>query len=124
MNEKVIAVTPPDDILEDADRILLVDLTESQTQMISQALGKLEEFSTIVLYMWKTGDDNDWCLDKKLKSNLIIFNADSENQTTVGYLAAQRNSFYFGILKNISNANTNAIYDIEQLITILERNLR
>ena len=124
MNEQVIAVTSPDDVLQDADRILLVDLTESQMQLISQSLGKIEEFSTILLYMWKTGDSNDWMLDKKLKSDLIIFNADSDNQTVIGYLAAQRNSYYFGTLKNIATANKNAIYDVEQLISLLERNLR
>jgi hypothetical protein len=123
MNEKLIAVTPPDDVLQDAGRLLLVDLTEEQMSVVSKALGEIDEFNRIVLYIWKQNDDIEWLLDKKLKSDLIVFNADSFDQTLIGYLAAQTNSCYFGILKSIGKVNDTSINDLTQLVNILERKL-
>ena len=42
MSDKVILVTPPDDILVDAVRFLLVDLNQEQTQLISDTITKLD----------------------------------------------------------------------------------
>jgi hypothetical protein len=109
MTDKVILVTPPDDILIDGIRILLVDLNSEQTQLISDALNRLTGDTTIISYMWNSKDNIDWLLDKKLKSQLIIFNADSENEIIVGYMAAQKNSHYFGILRSLTAANNCAI---------------
>jgi hypothetical protein len=123
MNDKIIAVTPPDDVLQDGGRLLLVDLTEDQMSVVSKAMGQIEEFNRIVLYIWTSQNDVDWVLDKKHKSDLIIFNADSFDQTLIGYLAAQPNSCYFGALKSISSVNDYVINDSTQLIDILERKL-
>jgi hypothetical protein len=123
MTDKLIAVTPPDDVLHDGGRLLLVDLAEEQMAVVSKALGQLEEFNRIVLYIWNHQNDCNWLLDKKHKSDLIIFNADSFDQTLIGYLAAQPNSCYFGVLKSISSVNDSAVNDITQLINILERKL-
>ena len=123
MHDHILAVTPPDDDLQDGTRCLLFDLTEEQMSVISQALNELEPFSTLIFYIIKAEEDYTWLLDKKLKSDLIIFNADSRDQTTVGYLAAQPKSCYFGTLKNIGNSNKNAIYDITQVVNILEKTL-
>lgn len=122
--DKVYLVTPPDDVLIDGTRFILVDLTLEQTQLVSTALTGLKEAPNIISYIWKVGDEADWMLDKKLKSDLIIFNADSENQTIVGYLAAQPNSYYFGTLKTITSANKSAIYNIDDCIAIIDKSLR
>lgn len=118
MSDKVIIVTSPDDILIDGLRILLVDLTPDQTQVISTALSQFETIPTIVTYV-SSSDDISWCIDKKQKSSLIIFNADSENQTLTGYMAAQRNSHYFGNLKSLSIINNSALYSTEQIYNLL-----
>jgi hypothetical protein len=120
MTAKVILVTPPDDILIDGIRILLVDLNSSQTQLISDALNRLTGDNTIISYMWNSKDDIDWLLDKKLKSQLIIFNADSVNEIIIGYMAAQKNSHYFGILRSLTAANNSAIYNTDQIHNLLE----
>jgi hypothetical protein len=120
MTDKVILVTPPDDILIDGIRILLVDLNSEQTQLISDALNRLTGDTTIISYMWNSKDNIDWLLDKKLKSQLIIFNADSENEIIVGYMAAQKNSHYFGILRSLTAANNCAIYNTDQIHNLLE----
>lgn len=124
MSDRIIAVTPPDDILQDGNRILTVDLTENQMSILSQALNQLEEFPNIIFYIWKSWEDTEWLLDKKHKSNLIIFNAESENHMITGYMSAQPNSYYFGILKNLNGINNNAIYDVVQMVEILERKLK
>ena len=65
MTGKVYLVTPPDDLLIDGTRILLADLTVSQTQIISDALTAMEELPNSIVYVWKHGDDPAWMLDKK-----------------------------------------------------------
>ena len=123
MFDNVLAVTPPDDVLQDGNRVLLFDLTDAQMAIVSEALNQVEEFSSLIFYIWKPENDYNWLLDKKLKSDIIIFNADSESHLLVGYLAAQPNSCYFGTLKDIGESNKNAIYDVAQVVNILEKTL-
>ena len=124
MSDKVILVTPPDDILVDGLRILLVDLTQDQTQMISDVFTNLKSIPTIVAYVWSQTYDTEWLLDKKLKSNLIIFNANSENDVIIGYMAAQSNSYYFGELKDLKIVNNSAIYSTEDLSILMEKTIK
>ena len=58
-----------------------------------------------------------------MKSNFIIFNAESENQTLVGYLAAQKNSHYFGELKTLQKVNGSCIMDSYQLSDLLDKEI-
>lgn len=123
MKNSIIAVTEPDDILTDDKRLLLVDLTETQIQIVSQALNKIKEFDTIITYIWRTGNNIDWLLDKKHKSDLIIFNAESNDHIIVGYMSAQVNSYYVGTLKSLNKVNTRSILSVEQAVEILENSL-
>ena len=120
MSDKVIIVTPPDDVQIDGLRILLIDLTHEQTNLISQSLTRLETIPTTITYVWNTSNDVQWLLDKKHKSFLTFFNADSDNDAIIGYMDAQANSYYFGNLKSLSLANQNAIYDTEQIFNLME----
>jgi hypothetical protein len=115
MTNQITLVSAPDDVLHDAVRILLVDLTQEQTQAISEALMTVEDIPASVIYVWSNIDSVSWLIDKKLKSQLIIFNADSEKSEVVGYIAAQANSFYFGFLKDLEVLNKRAIYSSEDL---------
>ena len=119
MNSKVILVTDPDDVAYDGVRLLLVNLTADQTQLLSTALSKINNLPMIVLYIWNNSS-SDWLFDKKHKSDHIIFNAEHENQLMTGYMSAQRNSSYFGTLKNLAKINTKAIYSIDDCIKLLE----
>ena len=118
MTDRITIVTPPDDILLDGIRILLIDLTEEQTNIVSTAL-KQSENNNIVAYL-ANGKDWNWIIDKKHKSDLIIFNAESDDHIAVGYFAAQPKSVYFGILKSLHIANDRAIYTVEDIIFLLE----
>ena len=124
MSDKVIVVTPPDDVLIDGLRILLVDLTTEQSQIVSNALLEVNSPYSIVNYVWKMGDSIEWMMDKKVKSDLIIFNCDQSNngaiELIIGYIAAQPNSHYFGTLRDLHLVNNSAIYNTDQIITILE----
>jgi len=119
MNSRVILVTDPDDVAYDGVRLLLVNLTADQTQLLSTALSKINNLPMIVLYIWNNSSP-DWLFDKKHKSQHIIFNAEHQNELIAGYMAAQRNSSYFGILKNLAKVNTKAIYSIDDCIKLLE----
>jgi hypothetical protein len=118
MTDKVVVVTSPDDVLIDGYRILIVGLTSEQSKVISDALLSIDYDDNVILYIWESGD-SDWLLDKKHKSNLIIFNADHDNQLLVGYMAAQKNSHYFGYLKFLASANAKSIYASEDAENLL-----
>ena len=119
MSDKVLLVTAPDDTPIDAIRILLVDLTPEHTQLISDALNEFTAIPNIVAYIWKTDDSPDWLLDKKHKSHSIIFNADCEDHMITGYMAAQSNSHYFGVLKTLRSVNNNAIYNVNDCVSLI-----
>jgi hypothetical protein len=123
MTEKVLIVSTPDDVLDDGFRILFVDLNEEQGSIISQAISNITINQTLIAYTWKYGDPTDWLLDKKHKSDLIFFNAESQNDTITGYMAAQKNSYYFGTLRDLSGVNKSAVYDASQCKEILERQI-
>jgi hypothetical protein len=124
MSNKVLLVTPSDDVLLDGIRILLVDLIPEQQQIISDALTQLVSIPNIILYVWNSTNDINWLLDKKSKSDTIIFNAANENDVIIGYMAAQSNSHYFGTLKILSMVNNSTIYNIDQVLTILENTIK
>lgn len=119
MSNNVTIVTSPDDFLADGFRFMVVDLTETQTKIISDVLLELKFVGNIIVYFYKSTDPIEWFLDKKSKSDFIIFNAESNNELLIGYLAAQKNSHYFGILKTLSGANKSAIYSVEDIISLL-----
>lgn len=124
MTDKVVLVTYPDDVLDDAVRILLVDLTEDQSNIVSQSLTELASIPLVVAYSWKIGDSIEWLIDKTHKSQLIIFNADSDDLTLVGYYAGKLNSFYFGDIGQMKIVNRSAIFDVVQTKEILKHTFR
>lgn len=121
MSDRILVVTSPDDTLLQGIRIVHIDLTDEQGFFVSSSLMKINYPDTIINYVWKLGDPIDWLLDKLLKGDLIIFNADSTNQTLVGWLAAQRNSYYFGNLKDLHIVNDHAIYSVDDILNLLEK---
>jgi hypothetical protein len=124
MTNQITLVSAPDDVLHDAVRLLLVDLTQEQTQAISEALMSIEDIPATVIYVLSSQDSASWLIDKKLKSQLIIFNADSEKSEIVGYLSAQSNSCYFGFLKDLAVLNKRAIYSAEDLKEIIDKQFK
>jgi hypothetical protein len=121
MTDKILVITAPDDAPLDGVRILAVNLTQEQGHIVSNALLEFDNFNiNVINYVWKTGEDVSWLLDKKAKSDVIIFNADSDDNTVTGYLSAQSKSCYFGTLKDLHLANNRAIYSIEDVLTLLE----
>jgi len=120
MTGKVLVVTPPDDVVLDGFRLLLVDLDADQTKTVSDCLLKISSVTPVITYLWGANDNVDWLLDKKIKSDLIIFNANSQNELIVGYIAAQKNSHYFGTLKTLAMANAKAIYASEDCESLLK----
>lgn len=125
MTNQVIVVTPPDDVfLKDGVRVLCVDLRSEHTQVVSDAVNLLKSNETLIVYVWKKENSVNWLLDKKQKSQIILFNAESDYEQIVGYIAAQANSYYFGTLRNLQEVNDKAIYDKDQLLNVLEITLK
>lgn len=120
MSDRILVVTPPDDTFLQGVRIAHVDLTDEQSFFVSNSLLKSQLSNNIINYVWKVGNPTDWLFDKLLKSDIIIFNASSLNQTLVGWLAAQRNSIWFGDLKDLQAVNDRAIYNTNDILTLLE----
>jgi hypothetical protein len=124
MSDKILVVTPPDDTLINGVRILHVELNEEQSMIVSSALMNSNTQHTVVNYVWKMGDSVEWLMDKVIKSDFILFNADSPNngatELIIGYIAAQPNSYYFGNLRDLNLVNKSVIYNSDQIINILE----
>ena len=120
MKNKITIITPPDDVLQDGVRILCYGLEKEQTLLISSIIYNLEECKPSIIYVSNGQNDSEWVLDKKQKCSIIIFNAESQDQTMVGYLSAQTNSYYFGELRSLSSANNNKINEKQQLTKIME----
>jgi hypothetical protein len=124
MSDKILVVTPPDDTLINGVRILHVELNEEQSMIASSALMNSNTQHTVVNYVWKMGDSVEWLMDKVIKSDFILFNADSPNngatELIIGYIAAQPNSYYFGNLRDLNLVNKSVIYNSDQIINILE----
>lgn len=114
---KVTIVTPPDDVLQDGTRVLAYDLTAAQNNTVSQALREVE--NDVIVYIANSTDDPKWVLDKKQKCSILIFNAESENQTMVGYFAAQPNSYYLGNLLSLKDVNIRELNNIESIIKLI-----
>jgi hypothetical protein len=124
MSDKILVVTPPDDTLINGARILHVELNEEQSMIVSSALMNSNTQHTVINYVWKMGDSVEWLMDKVIKSDFILFNADSPNngatELIIGYIAAQPNSYYFGNLRDLNLVNKSVIYNSDQIINILE----
>jgi hypothetical protein len=120
MPNSIFVITPPDDSLADGLRILLVGLTNDQSDIVSKALMGTDATIPIMAYMWSASDQKDWLFDKKSKSTLIIFNAELNNDVIVGYLAAHPNAYYFGTLKDLQIVNNKVIYTVDDCSKVIE----
>lgn len=118
--DNILVVTPPDDIHTDGFRLLLVDLTPDQSQIVSDSLLQLKSLPSVVVYSWKSDDLDEWLLQKKKKSDLIIFNAESSKHLLIGYLSAQINTYYFGTLRTLSTVNNRVLLNTDQCIELLD----
>lgn len=123
-DNKITLVTPPDDILVDGVRILIYDLLPEHTQLISKVLYDMDELQNTIIYICNGQDNVNWILDKKAKCSIIIYNAESLNQTMVGYFTAQKDSYYFGNLASLGEVNKNKIVSKEQIEMIMEDQYR
>ena len=121
MTDKILVVTPPDDTLLSGIRIMHVDLTEEQSNVVSTALMNCDLSHTMINYVWKTENSVDYLLDKIAKSDIILFNAEGSVELLVGWVAAQPNSYYFGNLRDLHKANDRIIYSSTDVLILLEK---
>lgn len=114
MTDKIVLVSAPDDVAYEGVRLLFVDLDDQQSEIMSQSLLSLNNIPRVIAYTWKHGEDVDWVIDKSRKSDLIVFNAESYDQTLIGYFAGKLNAYYFGTLRSLSKVNSSVIFDVGQ----------
>jgi hypothetical protein len=121
MSDKILLVTEPDDSLLEGIRIFLFDLDPEQYAIFSLSILDFDSVPLTVVYNSSVSTNTTWIIDKILKSDLIVFNANSLNQQIVGYLSAKPESYYFGELRELSLINNSKIFDQHQLKDILEK---
>ena len=126
MTDKILVITNPDDTLLNGIRVLHVQLTEEQRQIVSSAMLNTKIPHNIINYVWNMGDPISWLLDKQPKCDVILFNADVQSngaiELIIGYIAAQPQSYYFGILRDLHLVNDRAIYTTNDILSLLEKN--
>jgi hypothetical protein len=116
-------ITHPDDKIINGARLLCVDLSPEQSQLVSDTVTSLNSSSDLAIYVWRSGDPVSWLLDKKDKSDIILINADSIHQSLIGFLSAYKKSYYFGVLKDLSEVNNKAIYSVDFFYKLMEEML-
>lgn len=126
MTDKILVVTPPDDILLQGIRVLHVNLNQEQSSVVSNALMQCELPHSIINYVWKMGNAVTWLLDKSPKCDIIIFNAANHNSDAgldivLGWISAQNQSHYFGDLKDLHHVNDRAIYTSNDVLNLMEK---
>lgn len=121
MNNKIVLVTAPDDLSTDGVRLCLVNLNQDQLNILTQVLSTLQTAVPVIAYIWNPKDPYEWFLDKKLKSDVILFNSQSHTQTLNGYLSAHKNCYYFGTLREVTHLYNKEITSTEQLGSIVSR---
>jgi len=117
-NVQITAVTPPDDIVLQAPRLLCIDLSAQQSEFVSNTLK--DTTKDCVVYIWNKDADVDWLFDKAFKSTIIIINSESDCQDIVGWMLSMKQSYYLGQLKNLSLLNNKAIYSSQQILDLIE----
>ncbi len=122
MTDKILVVTPPDDTSLQGIRITHVHLTEEQSAVVSNALLQTKLPHNIINYVWKSGDPVDWLLDKIIKSDLVIFNAEADIiELLIGWVSAQPTAYYFGNLRDLHIANDHVLYNSDDILNLLEK---
>jgi len=124
MTDKITIVTYPDDYLQNGHRILFVDLDNAQKEMLSRSLLYSHSDDNLICYSYQDSEDVSWVIDKSIKSQLIVVNADSQNQTLIGYLLSKSNCYYVGNLKGLNSIIDKVIHDSDQFIDILNKIFR
>ena len=123
MTDKILVVTAPDDILQSGIRIAHINLSQPQSQTISQALMQSTLPHTIINYVWNQGDSKLWLFDKISKADLILFNADCDEETAMltGWMSADPRSYYFGDLRDLNIVNDRVLYNSDDILKLLEK---
>lgn len=124
MQDNIILVSEPDDVLLQGFRILLFDLDPTQGDIFTKSITTIDTLPQTIVYSFTYGQPVAWLIDKLLKCQLIIFNAESHHSHLVGYISANRNSYYFGELRDLSLVNKSVIYGIDDCREILTKHLR
>jgi hypothetical protein len=124
VNDKIILVSDPDDVLVDGFRILLFDLDSVQGEIFTRAITSLDDVPQTVIYTFRYGQDSSWLMNKYHQADLIIFNADSLNELMVGFFSGKKNSYYFGNLKTLNEVNKSVIYGVDDCQELLSTKYR
>lgn len=120
MTERILIVTPPSDVVEDQLSVLLIGLDQSQTTFFSECLKSTENLD-ITVYLWKETDSKDWLFDKQKKSDLIIINAEMEDQLLVGYFVSNKKTFYIGNLRSIDFLSHKLINNKHNFLQVIDQ---
>lgn len=125
MQNTIKFITPPDDLLEISPRLTIVNFTEDQSKFLSLTLNQIGDFDSLFIYVWRTGQSTAWLMDKIVKSDLIVFNADLKvdgiTEMINGYLAAQKKSYYLGSLRELEIINNRHINDVNEFVELIKK---
>lgn len=120
MNERILIVTPPSDVVEDHTAVLTVGLNNEQTVFISDCLKSVEN-DDLTVYLWQENDPRDWLFDKIKKSHLIVLNAEMNDQTLVGYIVANKKTVYLGNLLSIDFLQQKTLNSKQAFLQVLDQ---
>jgi hypothetical protein len=121
MTVKITLITPPDIFQNDNDSIFLVNLTESEQNMASAWLGRLESNQNFNIYFLQSENETPWILHAMASSKYKYINTDKISGAAgylSGYMLGKPNTFYscrdLNVAAVYSYINPNKVEDVEE----------
>lgn len=121
MTVKITLITPPDIFQNDNDSIFLVNLTESEQNMASAWLGRLESDQNFNIYFLQSENETPWILHAMAASKYKYINTDKISGAAgylAGYMLGKPNTFYscrdLNVAAVYNYINPNKVEDVEE----------
>jgi hypothetical protein len=97
MKNKITLITPPDFFENLSLSLLLIDITETDQETITQWLSSSTNEKDLNLYYYSEDNDPKWLLSAVNKSDLIFIDVDNlsyQVQLLLGYILSKKNVYY------------------------------
>ena len=95
------------------------NLDQNQTQHFTKPLMEVADITPVICYFWNQEHSDQWLLDKIVKSDLIVYNAESEFRELVGFMKTHKKAYSIGNDRFFPDYNQRKINSYDQITNIV-----